>query len=327
MASLQRWMRAGPGSPLSSRRGDSRIASSARGTSPPAAAAANSAGRPLSRNTTSAAQPASTPRPPARDVDAYSPAPSATTPSHHAKTNSPPRSAREIASGTAIAMSAARIPALPTLPSGRKGTLVTSCCRASRLAMLVPSTNAATRRSRDVSSRRSQTGSAASTRYASLSGSDSYRRYEPAKLVAGDTEKPKASAAAAAAATRGQRSRPRDGRSGVSSARPAPRHAPAITRDALGRMNWSIRLGRKKTGRPNATTTGSTVPKRADHHPADHSDVARQEGDRDLLRRGAAHGPQLRRHRAPAARPAHRGRGHRGSRARGPGRDAREGSL
>src|SRR5205807_2152348 len=91
--------------------------------------------------------------------------------------------------------------------SGRKGTLVTSCCRASRLAMLVPSTNAATRRSRDLSSRRSQTGSAASTRYASLSGSDSYRRYEPAKLVAGDTEQPKASAAAAAEGMRVIRTR------------------------------------------------------------------------------------------------------------------------
>ena len=264
-ASLQRWMRAGPGSPLSSRSGEIRIASSASATSPAAPAAEMSAVRPFSRSTTSARQPAITPRAPARDVDAYRPAASATTPSHQATLNSPPRSARAMASGTAIVIIAARIPALPTLPSGRKGALVTSCCRASRLAMEVPRTKAATKRSRDLSSRRSQTGTAASTRYASLTGSDSYRRYEPAKLVAGDTENANARTAATAAATSGQRSRPRDGRSGVSNARPAPRQAPAMTSDALGRMNSSIRLGRKKVGRPKATTTGSQRPKRSEN--------------------------------------------------------------
>src|SRR5207245_11028262 len=54
-------------------------------------------------------------------------------------------------------------------------------------------------------------------------------------------------------------------RSGDSSARPAPMHAPAMTSDALGRMNSSIRLGRKKAGRPKATTTGSQRPRRSEN--------------------------------------------------------------
>ena len=59
-------------------------------------------------------------------------------------------------------------------------------------------------------------------------------------------------------------------------------------------------------------------PQRADHHPADHPHLAGQEGHRDLLRGGPADGQQLRGHRAPAARSAHRGRRHRRPRARGP---------
>src|SRR6266702_8499560 len=84
-------------------------------------------------------------------------------------------------------------------------------------------------------------------------------------IVAGATEKANASTAAAAAATSGQRNRPSDRRSGDSSARPAPMHAPAMTSDALGRMNPSIRLGRKKAGRPKATTTGSQRPRRSEN--------------------------------------------------------------
>ena len=67
-------------------------------------------------------------------------------------------------------------------------------------------------------------------------------------------------------------------------------------------------------------------PRRPHRHGRDRADAARQEGDRAGRRRGAPPEPSLHRHRAPAARPGARGRGHRRRRAREPGRQPREGA-
>jgi len=75
-----------------------------------------------------------------------------------------------------------------------------------------------------------------------------------------------ATTAAPIAASSGQRTWPRLGRFVASSARPAPTHAPAMTIETRGRMNWSAAIlsGRKTVGSRRAMTAGSQPPRRSE---------------------------------------------------------------